>query len=127
MNTCPEPGCRFCLENDLLVDRPLLVLQHLFILGSIEEHRPHQAMIVPHRHIETPFDLNAQEWSEISEALAFVKASFDKGRADGFTVGWNVGAAAGQDVFHAHLHVIARFKGDPSEGLGIHALFRTGI
>ncbi len=83
-------------------------------------------MIVPHRHIETPFELGADEWSEIGEALAFVKTRFDKAGADGFTVGWNAGAVAGQDVFHAHLHVIARFEGEPSEGLGIHALFRSG-
>ncbi|MCH2165855.1 MAG: HIT domain-containing protein [Marinovum sp.] len=84
-------------------------------------------MIVPHRHIESPFELNAEEWSEISEAMAFVKTRFDKENADGFTIGWNVGSVAGQDVFHAHLHVIARFKGEPSEGFGIHALFRSGI
>ena len=81
-------------------------------------------MIVPHRHVETPFELNCEEWSEISEALSIVKSRFDTEKVDGFTVGWNVGAVAGQDVFHAHLHVIARFSGEPSEGLGIHALFR---
>lgn len=80
-------------------------------------------MIVPHRHVETPFELNYEEWSEVSEALSIVKSRFDSENADGFTVGWNVGAVAGQDVFHAHLHGIARFSGETSEGLGIHALF----
>jgi diadenosine tetraphosphate (Ap4A) HIT family hydrolase len=125
MDTVPQPNCRFCRQNKLLIDRPLLIMKHFFILGSIEENRPHQAMVVPHRHIETPFELNHEEWSEIGEALAFVKRRFSKNSADGFTIGWNVGAVAGQEVFHAHLHVIARFAGEPSEGLGIHALFRS--
>ena len=123
MKIIPEPRCRFCRANSLLIDEPIAALKHLFILGSVEDHRPHQAMIVPHRHVETPFELNYEEWSEVSEALSIVKSRFDSENADGFTVGWNVGAVAGQDVFHAHLHGIARFSGETSEGLGIHALF----
>jgi len=33
-------------------------------------------------------------------------------RAEGFTFRMNAGAAAGQTVFHAHLHVVPRFAGD---------------
>ena len=31
---------------------------------------------------------------------------------DGFNVGINVGEAAGQSVFHVHIHLIPRYKGD---------------
>lgn len=34
------------------------------------------------------------------------------------------GAAAGQDVFHSHLHVIPRFPGNPGS-VGMHADFST--
>jgi histidine triad (HIT) family protein len=34
------------------------------------------------------------------------------------------GAAAGQDVFHSHLHVIPRFSGNPGS-VGMHADFST--
>jgi diadenosine tetraphosphate (Ap4A) HIT family hydrolase len=124
MEDTPNLNCRFCLDNKLLIDTPLAFFEHLFVLGSIEVHRPHQAMIVPLRHIETPFELNTAELSELQTAMAFVKDYMRDAEPDGFTLGWNAGAVAGQDVFHAHLHVIARFKGEPSEGLGIHALFR---
>ena len=33
-------------------------------------------------------------------------------RPEGFNVGVNCGEAAGQSVWHAHIHVIPRFKGD---------------
>jgi len=36
-------------------------------------------------------------------------------KADGFNIGMNNGAAAGQVVFHAHVHVIPRFEGDGLE------------
>ena len=31
---------------------------------------------------------------------------------DGFNVGINIGEAAGQSVFHCHMHLIPRYKGD---------------
>ena len=39
---------------------------------------------------------------------------------DGFNIGVNIGEAAGQSVFHCHMHIIPRFKGDvPSPKGGI--------
>ncbi|SDH52033.1 HIT domain-containing protein [Desulfosporosinus hippei DSM 8344] len=35
-----------------------------------------------------------------------------------YNVGVNVGAAAGQSVFHAHIHVIPRYEGDVTNPLG---------
>ncbi|MDG1530130.1 MAG: HIT domain-containing protein [Paracoccaceae bacterium] len=117
-----KPDCRFCLANELLTDTPLYRLAQFFILGSIDPDRTHQVMIVPYRHIETPFCLNADEWAEIGEALNIARKHLEPANPNGFTVGWNVGATAGQTVFHAHLHVFARFKGEPTEGFGIHSL-----
>jgi diadenosine tetraphosphate (Ap4A) HIT family hydrolase len=33
-------------------------------------------------------------------------------KPDGFNVGINVGEAAGQSIFHVHIHLIPRYKGD---------------
>ena len=82
-------------------------------------------MVVPRRHIVTPFDLDPDEWVAMGPALNHAKSLLAPARPDGYTLGWNVNAVAGQEVFHAHLHVIARFSGEYSEGLGIHALFRS--
>ncbi len=37
---------------------------------------------------------------------------------DGFNLGINEGAAAGQTVFHLHVHVIPRFNGDVADPRG---------
>ena len=42
----------------------------------------------------------------------------DQLNPDGFNVGFNEGTAAGQTVFHLHIHVIPRFTGDVTDPRG---------
>jgi histidine triad (HIT) family protein len=125
MTDSPEPGCRFCLANRLLVDEPLFQTDTFYMLGSIDPMIPVAGMVIPRRHSVTPFEMTAEEWTGFSEALAQAKAHFADHRPDGFTLGWNVGGIAGQHVFHTHLHIIPRFKGEPNEGVGIRRILRT--
>lgn len=119
------PGCRFCLDNKLLLDTPLYGNSQFYVLGSIDPMVPVAAMIIPRRHSETPFEMLAEEWQAFGDILARTKAHFAERRPDGFTLGWNVGAVAGQHVFHTHLHVIPRFQGEPNEGVGIRRVMRA--
>lgn len=121
----PQPGCRFCLANGLLVDAPLFSNAQFYALGSIDPMVPVAAMIIPRRHSETPFDLLSDEWLGFAEILDQAKAHFAGQAPDGFTLGWNVGAVAGQHVFHTHLHIIPRFLGAPDEGVGIRRIMRS--
>ncbi|WP_052726362.1 HIT family protein [Devosia epidermidihirudinis] len=120
-----KPGCRFCLENALLVDTPLIEHDKFYMLGSIDPMVPVAGMIVPRRHSETPFEFTPDEWAAFGKILVAAKQYFADRAPDGFTLGWNVGAVAGQHVFHAHLHITPRFKGEPNEGVGIRRIFRT--
>ncbi len=86
----------------------------------------HSGIIVPVRHAETVFDLTEDEVVATFRMLGQAKAWLDIGHVsghapDGYNVGWNSGAVAGQQVFHAHLHVIPRFAQEPLAGLGIRA------
>jgi diadenosine tetraphosphate (Ap4A) HIT family hydrolase len=77
-------------------------------------------IIVPRAHRETVFDLTPAEWAATYDLLQQVKALLDARHVPaGYNVGWNSGAAGGQHIFHAHLHVIPRYADEPLAGKGI--------
>lgn len=120
-----KPGCRFCLDNALLIDEVILSNAFFYMLGSIDPMVPVAGMLIPKRHSETPFEMTAEEWGAFGDILDQAKSHFSRHQPDGFTLGWNVGATAGQHVFHTHMHIIPRFKGAQNEGVGIRRVMRT--
>jgi histidine triad (HIT) family protein len=73
-------------------------------------------LVIPKKHCENLLDFPKTEEEDLVEFVKKV-ASKVKGamHADGFNLGMNNGAAAGQVVFHAHLHIIPRYIGDGLE------------
>jgi diadenosine tetraphosphate (Ap4A) HIT family hydrolase len=80
---------------------------------------PGHTLIVPRRLVATWFDATREEQLAILELVDAVKRSLDRElHPDGYNVGFNAGAAAGQTVMHLHLHVIPRFVGDVPDPRG---------
>lgn len=80
---------------------------------------PGHTLVVPRRQVATWFDASVDEQRALMELVDVVKASLDAELApDGYNVGWNAGAAAGQTVFHLHVHVIPRRLGDVADPTG---------
>ena len=76
-------------------------------------------MILPIRHVPTPFELTRDEWEATQEMLGRAKDYLDRNFPDGYSVGWNVHEVGGQAIPHAHLHVIGRYVDEPMAGQGI--------
>ena len=76
-------------------------------------------LIVPKRHVSNYFDLTNHEqralWLLVNRCKKILENRF---HPDGFNVGINVCEAAGQSVFHVHIHLIPRYKGDVEEPKG---------
>lgn len=74
---------------------------------------PGHTLIIPKRHVASYFDLTDNERSEMNIMLQSAKKILDKRHhPDGYNIGINVGATAGQTIFHVHMHLIPRYKGD---------------
>ncbi|MBI1194651.1 MAG: HIT domain-containing protein [Gammaproteobacteria bacterium] len=80
---------------------------------------PGHTLIIPDRHVASYFEITADErlalWSLVEEAKLWIDREF---RPDGYNIGINVGAAAGQTVPHLHIHLIPRYAGDMNDPRG---------
>ena len=76
-------------------------------------------MVAPFRHIDSFGGINQAERLEILEQIDLsIDALSNVLNPDGFNIGVNNGEDAGQTVFHAHFHVIPRYKGDVKNPTG---------
>lgn len=116
--------CKFCLKNNILKGQILAENDLCYFVESIDPILKNAGMIITKRHISTPFEINKNEWFAIKDLLEEVKTILDRYEPDGYNIGWNVGDAAGQNVEHAHLHVVARFKDEPLAYKGLRYAFK---
>ena len=63
--------------------------------------------------------LTNHEREAMNVMLQYVKRKIDERfHPDGYNIGINVNEAAGQSVFHVHMHLIPRYKGDVEKPKG---------
>lgn len=74
---------------------------------------PGHLLVIPRRHVPTWFDATREEQSALLQGIELARQEIlRRHQPDGFNIGINIGAAAGQTVFHLHVHVIPRYQGD---------------
>ncbi|PSQ19162.1 HIT family protein [Halobacteriales archaeon QS_8_69_26] len=109
----PE-DCVFCRivadeEPAYVVDYDALTVSFLDINAVALGH----TLVIPRAHVETLTGMNASQtgalFNSVRQVAGAVQRALD---ADGFNAFHSSGAAAGQDVFHAHVHVIPRYEDD---------------
>lgn len=103
-----ESACPFCgLDNPIAENVLACALYDKFPVT-----RGH-LLIVTRRHVESWFDTTTDErqamFALADEARVLLSRDFG---AEGFNLGINAGAVAGQTVPHVHLHLIPRYRGD---------------
>lgn len=117
-------NCPFCLENNLVKGKILYQDKLWYYQQYDDGELKGGGMIITTRHIETPFDINEQEWKSLHELLPKFKSFVDEHNPDGYNIGWNIGTIGGQNVAHAHLHIFPRYKDEPLATKGIRYSFK---
>lgn len=111
-----ELSCPFCAPA---TDRVFYSGERVFGMWDAYPVSAGHALLIPRRHIPSWFDASGEEQSELLRALAVARAVIETShRPDGYNVGINVGAAAGQTVPHLHVHIIPRYAGDVADPRG---------
>lgn len=74
---------------------------------------PGHVLVIPKKHSSNIFDIEASDWGAVAETVRILAIALEKSlSADGINLRMNNREHAGQDVFHPHVHIIPRFKGD---------------
>jgi diadenosine tetraphosphate (Ap4A) HIT family hydrolase len=104
-------GCPFC---DLPKDRTIEQNELAFIIRDRYPVTPLHTLVIPKRHVSGWFDLGTSELKACNDLLLWAKDAIREEDASvaGFNVGINIGEAAGQTIFHCHIHLIPRRHGD---------------
>lgn len=73
---------------------------------------PGHSLVVPRRLVATWWEATSDEQADMLALVDEVRRRLDdRFHPDGYNVGFNAGAAAGQTVGHLHVHVIPRYAG----------------
>lgn len=106
-----QSGCLFCeIDGGRIIASNALCFAIRDKFPVSEFH----TLVIPKRHVADFFQLHQPEINAARALLHEVKAQieFQDGTVAGFNVGVNAGEAAGQTIFHCHLHLIPRRDGD---------------
>lgn len=104
-------SCDFCAPDE---GRVFLGSDAAYALWDAYPVTEGHALVIPRRHARDYFDLTRDELLACDGLLREVRGLLlarDSSIA-GFNIGVNVGAVAGQTVFHCHFHLIPRRPGD---------------
>ena len=94
----------------------------LAFLDKFPSARGH-TLVIPRAHAPTLLDLDDEGVDRLFRAVKAVTRKLGAALGPkGFNIGWNHGAAAGQHVFHLHVHILPRYaeagRGVQSVGSG---------
>jgi diadenosine tetraphosphate (Ap4A) HIT family hydrolase len=110
------PHCVFC---DIISDDVTITFSNENAVAFLDDApvSPGHTLVVSRRHEADFFELTPAEQRDVIELGNLVRRRLlCTEMCDGFTAGWNLGEAAGQTVFHSHLHLIPRWHGDIAPG-----------
>ncbi|MFH1620698.1 MAG: HIT family protein [Patescibacteria group bacterium] len=105
-------ACLFCNSREM-EPRVLIDMNYWFMILDDSPVNKGHALIILKRHYPDIFNLSRAEWIELEEIIERAKEYLDdEFHPDGYNLGVNCGEAAGQTIFHLHIHLIPRYKDD---------------
>jgi diadenosine tetraphosphate (Ap4A) HIT family hydrolase len=109
------PFCTYINSGEKLIENEYAVAK----LDKYPVTNGH-TLVIPKRHFSEYFDITQAEQNGIYELVRIRRKQLieEDSSIEGFNVGVNSGKVAGQTVFHCHVHLIPRRKGDIEDPRG---------
>jgi len=110
-------------ENDCVICKLVAGEQEVSVIHQdnvcvafmdIQPINPGHALVVPRRHAPALADLDEEDGAQMFRVAQHLAAALRRCgvKCEGINFFLADGVAAGQEVFHVHLHVIPRYSGD---------------
>lgn len=111
MTHCAAVGCLFC---DISPERMISENAYAYAIRDNFPVTNGHTLIVAKRHVPAYFSLTYEEVTGCHELVCQSRDEIVRGdpSVEGFNVGINAGAVAGQTIFHCHIHLIPRRADD---------------
>ena len=108
-------NCIFCkIANGEIPSTTLYEDEDFRVILDLGPATRGHALLLPKEHYQDLFALDDETASKVLVTAKKVAGKIKKAMgADGFNLVQNNGEAAGQTVFHFHVHVIPRYEGGP--------------
>ena len=109
-----KDDCIFCkIANGEIPSKTLYEDEDFRVILDLGPATRGHALILPREHADDLYELPEETAAKVFVLAKKMAAKMaEKLQCDGLNIVQNNGEAAGQTVFHLHVHVIPRFKGD---------------
>ena len=109
-----DSNCIFCkIANGEIPSRTLYEDDSFRVILDISPASKGHAIILVKNHAENIYQLSEEDAGKIYVVAKKVATAMQKVlKCDGMNILQNNGEAAGQTVFHLHMHIIPRYEGD---------------
>jgi histidine triad (HIT) family protein len=100
--------CIFCkIVSGEIPANKLYEDEEMLAFFDMHPQAPTHFLVIPKKHIKGPGDMEAEDTDLIGKLIKKAgDLAHENGIGSGFRLVMNNGAAAGQTVFHIHLHVL---------------------
>ena len=113
--------CIFCkiIKGELNSDKVYEDDNFIGILDANPKTEGH-TLVIPKKHYENILEMPSSLSNELIDAIKTISLDLiNQGKGEGVNVFTNVGEASGQVVFHLHIHIIPRKKGDGLKNIAL--------
>jgi histidine triad (HIT) family protein len=107
--------CVFCkiIKKELQIPSDIYENESIFVFLSRDPVSKGHALIIPKKHFANIYEVDDETARALGIGLRQVSSAVKKAmNAHGINIHMNNDKAAGQEVFHAHFHIIPRYVGD---------------
>lgn len=106
--------CVFCkIAKGEIKSEKIFKSDNFFVVRDIKPRVEGHMLVIPKKHFVTLLDIPDKLGNEMLNVLKkIVGKLMDEKKGDGFNLVMNNLEVAGQEVMHAHIHVLPRKEGD---------------